>query len=223
MLQNFHSRSASSVLLFNCSPRLDRNTMHVLKEFKRGAESKGANVEIFNLYSMKFSGCCSCLECKKKGRPAGCVMHDKLSPILDKVDKCTGFAIGTPLYMSNFAAAFYPFFERLIYSHVTYSPDRRIKTARKINTGLVVTGGVNLERYEKESWPLHIHEYNYLNNVYGPCKLVSSINQCLTPDATPYDMKGFNMEQIHKWVKDHDAETLKQAFELGVHLTTKHD
>ena len=53
------------ILAFNGSPRLKGNTATMLDSAISGAREDGADVELFNLYKMQFSGCVSCFSCKR--------------------------------------------------------------------------------------------------------------------------------------------------------------
>ena len=218
MLGNI-SRYASKVLLFNASPR-SANTLKLLKEAKKGAESVGSEAKIVDLFKLKYKGCYSCLECKKIGKPGGCVIKDQLSPYLKEIYDCNGIAIGSPIYMGNFTSSFYSFFERLIYSNMRYEVgDRMIKFGKKINTGMFITMGAPQEALQPYLEHLN-HNIGTLSDFLGPCTVVSNVSQILTPDTKPYEMGMFDMERTNKWVKEHDPEVLKQAFDLGVKLAT---
>ena len=52
------------VLAFNGSPRRDGNTTTMLDSGIQGARAKGADVELFNLYKMQYSGRISCFSCR---------------------------------------------------------------------------------------------------------------------------------------------------------------
>lgn len=217
------SRFASKVLLFNASPRTNCNTMKLLKETKKGAESVGADVEIVNLYKLKMKGCGSCLLCKKDGAPAKCYLKDDLTKYLEKIHNCTGFAVGSPVYMSNLSSSFYQFYERLIYSNTRYeNGPRRLKLSKKINTGLIITQGADNQVFEGVYKKKFGDVIQYLGTPFNTkCELVANVQQALIPDKTGYEMGIFDMEKIHAWVKEHDPIVLKQAFDLGVKLATE--
>ena len=64
------------ILAFNGSPRLQGNSATMLAHAIEGAQAKGAEVELFNLYTMQFSGCISCFTCKRldRERPIVCAV-----------------------------------------------------------------------------------------------------------------------------------------------------
>ena len=53
------------VMAFNGSPRKEKwNTATLLNSALQGAQSTGAEIELVQLYDLKFSGCISCFSCK---------------------------------------------------------------------------------------------------------------------------------------------------------------
>ena len=219
---NIFSKFASKVLIFNTSPR-HRNTMKLLKEVKRGAESVGANAQIVDLFKLNFKGCQACLQCKKKNAPIKCYQKDDLTPYLDQIEDCSGFALGTPIYMGNFSSSFYQFLERLIYMRTRYEiGERHLKSNKKIETGILITMGAPQVAYDNFYTKTLLHNAESLRRTFGgSCTVIRNVSQALVPNKEQYDMGMFDMEKIHKWVKEHDPEILKQAFDLGVKLAGK--
>ena len=212
----------SKVLLFNASPRKNGNTMKLLRAVKKGAESAGAETKIVHLYDLKYKGCGSCLECKRKGLPGGCFIKDDLTKYLNETYEVSGLAIGTPVYLGNFSASYYSLFERLLYSNRTYEKgERKIKFGKKINTGILVTAGVDKARFEREYTSFIMRNKEVMEQTLGPCEVITNVYQRLTSNTKPYDMGSFDMNSINKWVKEHDPAALDAAFKLGVKLATK--
>ena len=220
---NLFSRFSSKVLLFNASPRKHCNTARVLESVKKGAESAGAKVELIHLYNLKYKGCSSCLECKKKNSPPGCSIKDGLTKYLKEVYNCDGLAIGTPLYCGNFAASYYSLYERLMYGNRLYElPPHNVKFPKRINTGLIFTMGVDEARCTAEYDQMINRNKAMMEQTLGPCTVIKNVKQLLTPNFEPYHMGAFNKQAIVDWVKEHDPIVLKQAFDLGVKLATNH-
>ena len=68
-------------IIINASPRKNWNTAQLLKEAQKGAEEAGSETEYIDLYSLDFTGCRSCLACKRKGAVrCKCYWKDDLSP-----------------------------------------------------------------------------------------------------------------------------------------------
>ena len=75
-----------NVVLLNASPRKNWNTAQLLKSAVNGAKSNNAKIEYFDLYDLNFTGCRSCMLCKRKEVVRNkCYWKDDLSPIIGKV------------------------------------------------------------------------------------------------------------------------------------------
>ena len=59
-------------IILNGSPRKDWNTALLLKSAQKGAKSAGAETEYIELFDLSYTGCRSCLACKRKGVPEPC-------------------------------------------------------------------------------------------------------------------------------------------------------
>ncbi len=86
------------IILLNASPRKNWNTAQLLQSAQKGAESVGAETEFVNLYDLNFTGCRSCLACKRIGAQRNkCYWHDDLSPLIEKILSADAVIIGTPI------------------------------------------------------------------------------------------------------------------------------
>jgi multimeric flavodoxin WrbA len=85
------------VAIFNGSPRQEGNTAAILKGVANYCSAKGAEVDYYDLFKMKFKDCSACMGCKKGQR---CVQNDELSPALEKIMEADAIVIGTPIYIS---------------------------------------------------------------------------------------------------------------------------
>jgi multimeric flavodoxin WrbA len=85
------------VTIFNGSPRKEGNTAAILKAVAKNYSDKGAAIDYYDLFDMKFKDCSACMGCKKGDK---CVQKDELSPALDKIVKADVIIIGSPIYMS---------------------------------------------------------------------------------------------------------------------------
>ena len=216
------SKFSSKVLLFNASPRPHGNTAKILESIKKGAESTGAQAKLVNLYKLNFKGCSSCLSCKKKNSPAGCVLKDDLSKYLKETYECNGIAIGSPVYCGNFASGYYALFERLMYSNRRYElPPNKIKFGKRINTALVFTMGYDEAKSVAEYSDQIKRNKHMFEETIGPCTVIKGVKQLITHDFSPYDMGSLDKKSMEQWMKEQDPIVLKQAFDLGVKLATQ--
>ena len=103
------------IVVVNASPRLNFNTDTLLTNAAKGAESKGATIEKFDLYRLdKYTGCISCFGCKKNVNKGHCIIKDGLTKVLDAIREADGLIIGSPNYLSEMSAGFRALYERLI-------------------------------------------------------------------------------------------------------------
>ena len=87
-------------IILNASPRKNWNTAQLLQSAQKGAESVGALTEYIDLYDLNFTGCRSCLACKRKGAERNkCYWKDDLSPLIEKILQADSVIIGSPIYM----------------------------------------------------------------------------------------------------------------------------
>ena len=89
---------AMKTIILNGSPRKNWNTAQMLKEAQRGSESVGAETEYIDLFDLSYTGCRSCLACKRKGSErCKCFWKDDLSPVIDRIFAADALIIGSPL------------------------------------------------------------------------------------------------------------------------------
>ena len=108
------------VMAFNGSPRKKKwNTVTLLQNVLKGANSAGAETELVQLYDLNFSGCISCFSCKKLNRKEDgvCAVKDELTPVLDRIKAADALIIGTPLYWGAESASTRAFLERLLFPY----------------------------------------------------------------------------------------------------------
>ena len=89
-------------IVLHASPRKAWNTATLLKSAAEGAKSAGSEVEYIDLYDLNFTGCRSCMLCKRKGaQRCHCYWKDDLSPIIDKIFRADVLLIGTAIYLGR--------------------------------------------------------------------------------------------------------------------------
>ena len=83
------------VIILSASPRKDGNSDILCKQFKKGAEDAGHDVEQIYLYDKKIGFCRACYACFKTGK---CIQQDDMSEILEKMEDANVIVIATPTY-----------------------------------------------------------------------------------------------------------------------------
>ena len=152
------------VMAFNGSPRKKGwNTVTLLENALRGAESAGAETELVQLYDMTFSGCISCFSCKKLSRKHDgvCAVHDDLTSVLDRVKDADSLIIGTPVYFGTESASTRAFLERLFFPYLKYDEEVRSLFSKRINTAMIYTMNAPKKILEQVRDVLRVKHYVY--------------------------------------------------------------
>jgi multimeric flavodoxin WrbA len=175
----------------------------------------------FDLNSLKFSPCQSCLVCKKGPKYEGmCYLKDDLTPILEKLKKCDGFVLGFPIYMGLPSALSHAFLERIIFSNSVYRSDRTV-FGKKIKTGLIVTTGAPPQAVETMYTPLLKTITDFVSGVFGSCERIGSYDTLQVEDYSKYDIQICVPAEKHKLRKEQFPKDLLEAYELGKRLASK--
>ena len=206
------------IIILNGSPRKNNNTAKMLKSAKEGAESKGYEVEYFDLYDLNFTGCRSCLACKlKDGRRNHCFWKDDLSPIIDKIFESDALIIGSPIYQGHITSQIQAFMERVHFVTLSYD-DYHNYNDKKINIGVILTMNAPKEFYEKLYAEKIKNDLGLLHNLNGEMKIIGAFDTLQVNDYSKYNMASFN--EAHK--KEVNANQfpidLKNAFEFGASI-----
>ena len=126
-------------IVLNASPRKGWNTAKLLKSAADGARDAGAEVEYIDLYDLNFTGCRSCMLCKRKDvERCHCYWKDDLSPVIDKIFQADALIIGTPIYLGRPTSRYFALIERLHFCSLSYD-DYSNYFKGKVNVGFFVT------------------------------------------------------------------------------------
>ena len=208
------------VILLNASPRKSCNTAQLLQQAQKGAEAAGASTEYINLYDLKFTGCRSCLACKRQGMHRNkCYWPDDLSPLIEKILNSHAVIIGTPVYMGGPSAHFHALYERLGFCVLSYD-DRSSYLDKHVNVGLIYTMNAPRTYYEAAMRPaFQPIEIGYKNLLRGQVEVYAACDTLQVPDYSKYNMAMF--DATHK-AQEHQTQfpkDLQHAFEMGKRLT----
>ena len=92
-----------NILVLNGSPRLNGNTTHMVKAFKKGAEDAGHSVDIENVAHMNIHGCLACEYCRTKEK-AVCVQKDDMQKLYQKILEADMLVFASPIYYFTLSA-----------------------------------------------------------------------------------------------------------------------
>ena len=184
------------IVAINASPRKNWNTGMLVRDAASGAESAGAEVTVFDLYSLeKFTGCVSCFGCKLGDNFGKCVRRDGLTPVLDAIRGADGLIIGSPNYLGDVTAAFRALYERLVFQSITYKKEQKTYNGRPIPVLFIMTSNLGEEVYEKLGYSATIANYKRFFGVHvGPMKVLISGDTLQVNDYEKYDWTVFDAE-----------------------------
>jgi multimeric flavodoxin WrbA len=210
------------IIGINGSPRKDWNTFLLVEEALKGAASKGAETELINLYDMRFRGCISCFECKRKGGNIGrCGFYDELNPVLTRIGSSGGLILGSPVYLGDVTAYMRALIERLTFQYVTYSSDKKTFFTGRLPVLAIYTMNVSEAQVEEfgyaEKFAFYEKRYNAL--LGGPAKTLISTETLQVNDYSKYEMSMFDEGARKKRREEIFPQDLKKAFDLGARLT----
>lgn len=204
-------------VIINGSPRKNWNTAQLLKEAQKGAEAAGHETVYVDLYDLKFTGCRSCLGCKRAGieELCKCYIRDELTPVLDSIYSADHLILGSPIYFSQPTGELRSLLERVCFPALSYN-DYSSVFKGKINVTVFLTMSNTLTGYEesyKEAMEEYFQPFRMLN---GKVEIIPVCDTLQVNDYSRYEMKGFS--EAHKKAV-HDGEfpkVLEKAFKIGM-------
>ena len=208
-------------IIINASPRKNWNTAQLLKEAQKGAESVGAETEYIDLYDLRFTGCRSCLACKRKGAERNkCYWKDDLSPLIDKILHADAVIIGSPIYMGEPTAHFRALYERLAFCVLSYDGGNPSYFDGKVNMGFIYTMNAPKDYFENNMHPAFKPiEYFYGLLLHGKIDHMASCDTLQVSDYSKYSMGAFDEAEKKQQRSEQFPLDLEEAFRLGAAMS----
>ncbi len=208
-------------IILNGSPRKNWNTAMMLKSAQKGAESVGAEVEYIDLFDLHYTGCRSCLLCKRKGAErCKCFWKDDLSPLIDRIFAADALIIGSPIYLGDITSQVRAVIERLHFCSLSYDDYANYFTG-KINLGLVFTmnapQGYYERAYQQECEAL-AGAFGFLN---GAVEICPSCDTLQVSDYSKFSMAGFDEAHKKEMREKQFPLDLERAFRMGARLCSE--
>ena len=173
-------------IILNASPRKGWNTAQLLKAARQGAEEAGAETEYIDLYDLNFTGCRSCLLCKRKdGERCKCFWKDDLSPLLDRVFAADVLLIGSPIYLGDTTSQFHAFVERLHFCTLSYDDYSNYFTG-KVNVGVIFTMNAPQAYYQLQYRKKLSEQANAFRSLNGKVQTLCSFDTLQVKDYSNY-------------------------------------
>ena len=205
-------------MILNASPRKNWNTAQLLHAAQHGAAEAGAETEYLDLYDLNFTGCRSCLLCKRRdGERCRCFWKDDLSPVIDRVHAADVLLIGSPIYLGDTTSQFHAFLERLHFCALSYDDYRNYFTGR-VNVGVVLTMNAPLGYYRSQYVEKLRDQIDAFRSLNGEVRVLPSCDTLQVKDYSRFNMGGF--DEAHK--KAHREQQfpldLEAARQMGAEL-----
>ena len=209
-------------IFINASPRKEWNTALMLKEAQRGAEEASAETEYVDLYDLSFTGCRSCLACKRKEADKNkCYWNDDLSPLIDKILHADAVVIGSPIYLGQPSAGFRALYERLVFCCLSYDGGPGYFKG-KVNVGLIYTMNAPRDYYEKNMRPAFEGTEHFLGvSLRGDVKVVAACETLQVDDYSKYNMAAFSETARREGREKRFPKDLEAAHKLGFELSSR--
>lgn len=206
-------------IILNASPRKNWNTEQILKAAMEGAKSVSAEVKYIDLYQLNFTGCRSCMLCKRKETErCRCYWKDDLTSVISEVYAADTLLIGTPIYFGRPTSQYFAFMERLHFPALSYDDYSNYFTGH-VNVGMFVTMNATREIYEnmyRSAYEGYANEFRFLN---GEISLYPVCNTLQVNDYSKFSMGGFNEAAKKQAHEECFPVDLKNAYELGAKLS----
>ena len=207
-------------IILNASPRKNWNTAQILKSAADGAGSVGAEVRYIDLYDLNFTGCRSCMLCKRKdAERCRCYWKDDLTAVISEVYASDALLIGTPIYFGRPTSQYFGFMERLHFPALSYDNYSNYFTGH-VNVGLFVTMNATEVAYEKiyrDVFEGYANEFRFLN---GEIALYPVYNTLQVNDYSKYSMGGFSEADKKQTREKCFPSDLEKAYALGAKLSS---
>jgi multimeric flavodoxin WrbA len=212
------------MIAINGSPRKDCNTATLLKSALKGAETKGAETELINLYDLNFKGCNSCFSCKIKGGISygKCSFNDELKVGLKKFEEYDAAILGSPIYLGSVTGEMRSFMERLIFPYLTYNNPTQSLFPNKIKTGFIYTMNVTEEQSKMLGYELifKTNEY-YLKTIFGSAESLFSFDTYQFKDYSKIVNERFDPDLKAQRRKEVFPADIENAFDMGARFVNK--
>jgi len=205
------------IIAINASPRSTWNTAALVREAAKGAEAKGAEVKVVDLYRLdKFTGCISCFGCKLPEHRGVCICKDGLAPILEEIRQADGLILGTPNYLGDVSAGFRALYERLVFQTLSYKTEPRCYNEHRIPVLFIMTSNAAEEFYPQIGYDKMLSGYQgTLNAMVGPTKIMVCGNTLQVNDYDKYQWTMFDPEAKKERHETVFPQEKQKAFSLG--------
>ena len=205
-------------IILNGSPRKNWNTAMLLKEAEKGAREAGSETEYIDLYDLQFTGCRSCMACKRKdGERCKCFWKDDLSPVIDRIFQADSLIIGSPIYLGDITSQVHALIERLHFCALSYD-DYSNYFKGKVNVGIILTMNAPKAYYEQRYLGKAKEVEQIFHALNGNVEVYAACDTLQVNDYSKFNMASFSEEHKKEMREKQFPVDLEEAFRLGERL-----
>lgn len=205
-------------IILNGSPRKNWNTAMLLKEAEKGAREAGSETEYIDLYDLQFTGCRSCMACKRKdGERCKCFWKDDLSPVIDRIFQADSLIIGTPIYLGDITSQVHALIERLHFCALSYD-DYSNYFKGKVNVGIILTMNASKAYFEQSYLGKAKEVEQIFHALNGNVEVYTACDTLQVNDYSKFNMASFSEEHKKEMREKQFPVDLEEAFRLGERL-----
>ena len=205
-------------IILNGSPRKSWNTAMMLKEARKGAESAGAETEYIDLFDLSYTGCRSCLACKRKGAErCKCFWKDDLSPVIDRIFAADAMIIGSPIYLGDVTSQVHGLIERLHFCALSYDDYSNYFKGR-VDVGVILTMNAPKAYYDLAYRQKAEEMERVFKSLNGTVEVYACCDTLQVNDYSRYNMAGFNEDHKKETREKPFPRDLENAFRMGAML-----
>ena len=203
-------------VIINGSPRKSRNTAQLLRQAQKGAEAAGHETLYVDLYDLRFTGCRSCLGCKRRGiaEPWRCCIKDELSPVLEEIGRADHLILGSPIYFSQPTGELRMLLERACFPPLSYNDYSSLFPGR-VDVTVFLTMNCPPAHYESEYRAAMEEYFGPFRSLNGRVEIIPVCDTLQVDDYSRYEMRGFSEEHKKAVHEQEFPDALARAFEVG--------
>jgi len=185
------------VTAFNGSPRMDGNTVHLVRHVFSALEQEGIETELYQLGGRNIRGCAACYGCfrNKDGR---CAVDDVANECIEKMVQSDGIILASPTYFADVSAEMKALIDRA--GLVSIANGRTLK--RKIGAAVVAVRRAG-----------SVHVFDSINHFFF-------INEMIVPGSIYWNL-GIGREKGEVEEDDEGIATMKALGENMAWLLKK--
>ena len=193
----------------------------MMKEAKKGAESVSAETEYIDLFDLTYTGCRSCLACKRKDvERCKCFWKDDLSPVIDRIFAVDALIIGSPIYLGDITSQVRGLIERLHFCALSYDNYANYFTG-KVDVGIILTMNASKTYYDLAYRKKAREVAQCFKALNGSVEVYACCDTLQVTDYSKYNMASFNEEHKKEMRANQFPQDLENAFNLGAKLSRK--